>query len=312
MRCSGSASASSRSARVTPRPQPGNPRPRLFRLTRDEAVINRLGFNNEGAEAVLRAAGGARRARAASSASISAPTRTAADRVADYVRRHRGVRAASSTISPSTSPRRTRPACATCSRQARSTTARARDRRARPRRPASRADAAPAQDRARPDAGELDDIAGSRARRRIDGMIVANTTIGAADLAARARDAARGGRPVRPAAVPARRRHPGGDLCAGRGRVPAGRRRRRRFRRAAFAKIAAGASLVQLYTRSGLPGSRAGRGILTALPTSLRRAGAASTTWLEPMPRSARTPRPGDGGRPWPAAVGENRPASAG
>ena len=33
---------------VTPRPQPGNPRPRLFRLGRDAALINRLGFNNEG------------------------------------------------------------------------------------------------------------------------------------------------------------------------------------------------------------------------------------------------------------------------
>jgi dihydroorotate dehydrogenase len=36
---------------ITPRPQPGNPRPRVFRLTRDEAVINRLGFNSEGHEA---------------------------------------------------------------------------------------------------------------------------------------------------------------------------------------------------------------------------------------------------------------------
>jgi dihydroorotate dehydrogenase len=33
---------------VTPRPQPGNPRPRLFRLAQDEAVINRMGFNNGG------------------------------------------------------------------------------------------------------------------------------------------------------------------------------------------------------------------------------------------------------------------------
>ena len=31
---------------VTPRPQPGNPRPRLFRLPEDRAVINRFGFNN--------------------------------------------------------------------------------------------------------------------------------------------------------------------------------------------------------------------------------------------------------------------------
>jgi dihydroorotate dehydrogenase len=36
---------------VTPRPQPGNPRPRLFRLSEDRAVINRFGFNNAGMEA---------------------------------------------------------------------------------------------------------------------------------------------------------------------------------------------------------------------------------------------------------------------
>jgi len=36
---------------VTPRAQPGNPKPRLFRLTEDQAVINRYGFNNEGMEA---------------------------------------------------------------------------------------------------------------------------------------------------------------------------------------------------------------------------------------------------------------------
>ncbi|CAM4326102.1 Dihydroorotate dehydrogenase (quinone) [Novosphingobium lubricantis] len=38
---------------VTPRPQEGNPRPRLFRLVEDRAVINRMGFNNEGAQAVV-------------------------------------------------------------------------------------------------------------------------------------------------------------------------------------------------------------------------------------------------------------------
>lgn len=37
---------------VTGRPQPGNPRPRLFRLPADRAVVNRMGFNNDGAEAV--------------------------------------------------------------------------------------------------------------------------------------------------------------------------------------------------------------------------------------------------------------------
>ena len=48
---------------VTPLPQPGNPRPRLFRLPLDEGVINRYGFNSEGHAAVLarlrtRASGG--------------------------------------------------------------------------------------------------------------------------------------------------------------------------------------------------------------------------------------------------------------
>jgi len=48
---------------VTPRPQPGNPKPRLFRLAQDRAAINRFGFNNDGMEVVaerlaIRPAGG--------------------------------------------------------------------------------------------------------------------------------------------------------------------------------------------------------------------------------------------------------------
>jgi dihydroorotate dehydrogenase len=39
---------------VTPRPQPGNPRPRLFRLPQANALINRLGFNNAGVDALLK------------------------------------------------------------------------------------------------------------------------------------------------------------------------------------------------------------------------------------------------------------------
>jgi dihydroorotate dehydrogenase len=39
---------------VTAEPQPGNPRPRLFRLPEDRAVVNRMGFNNDGAEVVAR------------------------------------------------------------------------------------------------------------------------------------------------------------------------------------------------------------------------------------------------------------------
>jgi len=39
---------------VTPRPQPGNPKPRMFRLPEHNAIINRLGFNNDGVDALVR------------------------------------------------------------------------------------------------------------------------------------------------------------------------------------------------------------------------------------------------------------------
>ncbi len=39
---------------VTPRPQPGNPKPRMFRLPEHQAIINRLGFNNDGVDALVR------------------------------------------------------------------------------------------------------------------------------------------------------------------------------------------------------------------------------------------------------------------
>lgn len=70
---------------ATPRPQPGNPRPRLFRLTEDRAVINRFGFNNDGMEAI-----GARLARRRKTAvpvglNLGA-NKDSADRAADFAR----------------------------------------------------------------------------------------------------------------------------------------------------------------------------------------------------------------------------------
>ena len=70
---------------VTPRPQAGNARPRLFRLERDEAVINRLGFNNDGADAVLRRL--AMRANLPGIIGVNlGANKDSPDRVADYVR----------------------------------------------------------------------------------------------------------------------------------------------------------------------------------------------------------------------------------
>lgn len=72
---------------VTPRPQPGNPRPRLFRLNEDRAVINRMGFNNRGQEAAHRRL--ARRARGRDGRRIVGvnigANKDSADRIADYV-----------------------------------------------------------------------------------------------------------------------------------------------------------------------------------------------------------------------------------
>ncbi|WP_332771304.1 quinone-dependent dihydroorotate dehydrogenase [Phenylobacterium sp.] len=67
---------------VTPLPQAGNPRPRLFRLSEDRAVINRMGFNNQGLEPF--AARLARRGPGIVGANIGA-NKDAEDRIGDYV-----------------------------------------------------------------------------------------------------------------------------------------------------------------------------------------------------------------------------------
>src|SRR5579863_2217085 len=72
---------------VTPEPQPGNPKPRLFRLDRDRAVINRLGFNSGGLGLFCArlAARRAKRAPGIVGANLG-KNRTTVDAVADYVR----------------------------------------------------------------------------------------------------------------------------------------------------------------------------------------------------------------------------------
>lgn len=77
---------------LTPKPQAGNPKPRIFRLEKDLAVINRLGFNNEGHAAAL-ARLLARRPSGIVGVNIGA-NKDSADRIADYVegiRRFAGV-----------------------------------------------------------------------------------------------------------------------------------------------------------------------------------------------------------------------------
>jgi dihydroorotate dehydrogenase len=69
---------------ATPLPQPGNPRPRLFRLSEDRAAINRFGFNNDGMEAI--AARLARRPRGLPIGLNLGANKTSPDRSADFAK----------------------------------------------------------------------------------------------------------------------------------------------------------------------------------------------------------------------------------
>lgn len=67
---------------LTPRAQPGNPKPRLFRLAEDRGVINRMGFNNSGIDAALPRVAAARR-RGVVGVNVGA-NKESSDRIADY------------------------------------------------------------------------------------------------------------------------------------------------------------------------------------------------------------------------------------
>jgi dihydroorotate dehydrogenase len=68
---------------ITPLPQPGNPKPRLFRLAQDRAVINRMGFNNRGGEAAAKRLA-ARKARGGVVGVNIGANKDSPDRIADY------------------------------------------------------------------------------------------------------------------------------------------------------------------------------------------------------------------------------------
>ena len=215
---------------VTPKPQGGNPRPRLFRLERDEAVINRMGFNNDGAEAVLRRL--AARAHQGGIVGVNVgANKDSSDRVADYVRLIEIFAPVASYFtvnvsSPNTPGLRNLQQSGGARRSARQ---------------GDRCARAGAQERRR-FPGAAQDRAGSQSRRtrrrRADRALAPRRRhdrrqhhAGAALDLARTGARERAGRIVGPAAVSAVDADGGGNLCARRGRVSADRRRRHRFRR---------------------------------------------------------------------------------
>jgi dihydroorotate dehydrogenase len=232
---------------VTPRPQPGNPRPRLFRLEPDEAVINRLGFNSQGADAVL--ARLAARAKRGGLVGVNlGANKESADRTADYVGLIEQVAPVASYVtlnisSPNTPGlRELQRASAVDDLLARVVEVRDRV--------ASRAGPTPVLLKIAPDLSlpDLDDIVGVARVRKIDGMIVGNTTIGRPpslrDRTTAGQAGGLSGRPLYPLATRMLAetyvRVEGAFPLIGVGGIDSGE--------AALGKIRAGADLVQLYS----------------------------------------------------------------
>ncbi len=207
---------------VTPLPQPGNPRPRVFRLAADGAVINRYGLNSEGIEPVRARLAARRRADGIVGVNIG-PNKDSADRNADYialVRPRAGLRLSlGQRLVANTAGLRDLQG-----RQALDELlARVREARdALPGRPT------PLLLKIAPDVTEadIDDIVAVARERGMDGMIVSNTDRRPAGVAPG--PAGEGDRrPLGQARVRALHAGAGAGLSEGRGAVSADRRRRR-------------------------------------------------------------------------------------
>jgi len=249
---------------LTPRPQAGNPRPRVFRLEADRAVINRLGFNNGGLEAALP------RLRATPRLGVNVgANKDSADRIADYALGVAAVRGLAGWItlnisSPNTPGLRdlqgeALPELLAAAAEARGATG-----------PPLFVKVAPDLDDAR-----IDAIVRVTLESRISGIIIANTTLARpATLKSRhAREA--GGLSGAPLMAPSTailaafaKRLDGRLPLIGVGGVASGAD--------AYAKIRAGASAVQLYTALVYEGPGLARRIAKELAALLRRDGYSS------------------------------------
>jgi dihydroorotate dehydrogenase len=228
---------------LTPRPQPGNPKPRMFRLPSDGAVINRLGFNNGGMAAAAARLVKRDRARGIVGVNIGR-NKDSADALADYVAAYQSLAPLADYVtvnisSPNTPGLRDLQARDELDRliaalhEAR----------------ASAGLSNPILVKIAPDLddGARQDISDVALARNLDGLIISNTTIARPEmLTDPARDEA-GGLSGRPLFAPSTalladmyRRTGGKVVLIGVGGVASADD--------AYAKIRAGASLVQLYT----------------------------------------------------------------
>jgi dihydroorotate dehydrogenase len=257
---------------VTPKPQAGNPRPRLFRLERDQAVINRLGFNSDGAQAALRRL--AARAHLGGIVGLNVgANKDSTDRTADYVKLIETFAPVASYFTVNVSSPNT-PGLRNL-QQARpldDLLARVIDARERVRKNAGDS---PVLLKIAPDLSlaELDDVVQIARSRRVDGMVVSNTTIGRpSTLREQNRARESGGLSGRPLFRLSTRmvaetyvRVEGAFPLVGVGGIDSGG--------AALTKIRAGASLIQLYSALAYKGLGLVEDIKSDLASTLLRTG---------------------------------------
>ena len=253
---------------ITPRPQPGNPKPRLFRLRDDDAVVNRMGFNNRGQAAAFQRLLDCNHVRGIIGVNIGA-NKDSADRIADYVE---GVRAMSSAaryltinISSPNTPGLRQLQDEGALRALLSAVQEARG-----------AKGPPIFLKVAPDLGEgePDQIVRAAIQHKVDAIIVSNTTVSRPPLKSKSRDEAGGlsGAPLKPIALKALREFrsaSGGEMpLIGVGGIANSDD--------AWERIRAGASLVQLYTAMVYQGPGIARRIAHGLADRVRQAGFAN------------------------------------
>jgi dihydroorotate dehydrogenase len=253
---------------VTPLPQPGNPKPRLFRLAEDRAVINRMGFNNYGQPAAFERLQRCKDGRGIIGANIGA-NKDSADRIADYVA---GVRAMSPAadyltinVSSPNTPGLRQLQDEGALRSLLSAIQEARD----PKGP-------PIFLKVAPDLGEgePDQVVRVALQHKIDALIVANTTVSRPQLRSRHAGETGGlsGEPLKALALKALRDFrsaSGGQMpLIGVGGISNADD--------AWERIRAGASLVQLYSAMVYEGPGIARRIARGLEERLKREGFAN------------------------------------
>jgi dihydroorotate dehydrogenase len=257
---------------TTPKPQAGNPKPRLFRLREDGAVINRMGFNNAGLEAF--AEGLAKPRRGVVGANIGA-NKDSPDRIADYVAGLERLWSLADYFTLNVSSPNT-PGLRDLQGRAALDDMLGRIAESRGRLKAG-GKAVPIFLKVAPDLndGDVEDIVEAAARHRLDGLIVANTTLARPESLRGRAKAETGGLSGAPLMVPSTallgRFH---AAAAGRlsligvGGVASGAD--------AYAKIRAGADAVQLYTALAYRGPGLVRDIKRELAALLRADGFAA------------------------------------